>query len=71
MPLKDEVISYIESITVGFKNNTKNEEESRMQDWICSEGSYSENKITCKLPNVPHFSNESPFYLIDVSLNGQ
>lgn len=36
MPLDSLTLSYIESITVGFKNNTQAESERNMKDWICS-----------------------------------
>lgn len=42
-----------------------------MKDWICTEGNYKDNNIICKLPNIPQFDNENPYYLVDVSLNGQ
>lgn len=25
----------------------------------------------CKLPNIPNFDNDDPFYVVDISLNGQ
>jgi len=71
MPLDNLTLQYIESITVGFKNNTQTDFEPTMKDWICSEGHYKDNNIVCKLPNIPQFDNDNPFYLIDVSLNGQ
>lgn len=27
--------------------------------------------ISCKIPNIPHFDHENPFYMLDVSINGQ
>lgn len=73
MPLHPLIQSYTETITVGFKNNGKNstETQKRGQDWICVQGHYEDDKIFCKLPNIPSFNNEDPFYLVDVSLNGQ
>lgn len=56
---------------MGYKSNTKVDADTKLQDWICVEGSYAEDKISCKLPNIPNFDNEDPFYVVDVSLNGQ
>ena len=71
MPLHPLIQRYGESITVGFKSNTTVDAETKLQDWICVEGTYEEEKIVCKFPNVPNFDNEDPFYVVDVSLNGQ
>jgi len=71
MPLDNLILQYVESITVGFKNNTQADNDPTMKDWICSEGHYKDNNVVCKLPNIPQFNNDNPFYLIDVSLNGQ
>lgn len=35
MPLHPLVQQYTESITVGFKSNSKAETETKIQDWIC------------------------------------
>lgn len=71
MPLHPLIQQYTESITVGFKSNSKTETDTKIQDWICVEGTYSEQKIHCKFPNIPFFNNDDPFYMVDVSLNGQ
>ena len=42
-----------------------------MQDWVCVEGNYHEDNLTCKFPNLPFFDNDDPFYIVDVSFNGQ
>lgn len=71
MPLHPLIQQYGESITVGFRSNKKINGETKLQDWICVEGTYQEEKILCKFPNIPTFDNEDPFYVVDVSLNGQ
>jgi hypothetical protein len=42
MSLHPLIQQYAESITVGFKSNTKSEAESKIQDWICVEGTYED-----------------------------
>ena len=61
MPIDDLTKSYIDSISVGFKNNkdvqSKKEVEKNdtVADWLCSEGIYNNEIITCKIPNIPQF----------------
>lgn len=79
MPLPKIVLEYIDNITVGFKNTNalqKNEKKGENKidnnsDWICTEGIYENEVISCKIPNIPHFDHENPFYMLDVSINGQ
>ena len=85
MPIPETVLDSVENITVGFKNTNvsqdknkdkekEREKEPRTQnseDWVCMEGLYDNETITCKTPNIPHFDHEHPFYMLDVSLNGQ
>lgn len=78
MPLHSALLPYIDNITVGFKNtNLAEQSESHQEraeqnpDWICTEGTYNNETISCNIPNVPHFDQASPFYMLDVSLNGQ
>lgn len=71
MPLHSLIQEYCESITIGFKSNTKSDSENKITDWICTEGHYEEENIICKFPNIPFFDNDDPFYIVDVSLNGQ
>ena len=71
MPLHPLIQQYCESITVGFKSNSKTEGQNKMQDWVCVEGNYHEDNLTCKFPNLPFFDNDDPFYIVDVSFNGQ
>lgn len=35
MPLNPLIEKYTESITVGFKSNSKAENENKITDWIC------------------------------------
>lgn len=76
MPLDEITRQSIESITVGFKNTNTNSSKKEVKadesaDWICTEGFYEKEVITCKSPNIPQFNSESPFYMLDVSINGQ
>ena len=35
------------------------------------EGIYSEGEIKCKIPKIPKFSSNTPWYHVDISINGQ
>ena len=75
MPIQSSILDYIDNITVGFKNTsvaqkTQNKLDNN-SDWLCTEGIYDNEVITCKIPNIPHFDHENPFYMLDVSINGQ
>lgn len=80
MPLPLAILQFVDNITVGFKNTSASrtrDAEAKMdkiennEDWLCTEGTYENDTISCKIPNVPHFDNDSPFYMLDVSFNGQ
>ncbi len=83
MPISPVILEYIDNITVGFKNtkavskkekDQEKERENKLQnneDWLCTEGIFDQDTITCKIPNIPHFDHENPFFMLDVSLNGQ
>lgn len=76
LPLDGKTVAFIESITVGFKNSSQvsSKKEARADDhadWVCTEGFYDKEKIECRIPNIPQFDNEFPYYMVDVSLNGQ
>jgi hypothetical protein len=63
MPINPTVLNYIENITIGFKNTNitqKKEAVSKLDnnsDWLCTEGLYDNEVISCKIPNIPHFDH--------------
>ena len=79
MPIQSKILEYVDNITVGFKNTNLSKEKTvqkqhgveNNEDWVCTEGIYDNEVIHCKIPNIPHFNHDSPFYMLDVSLNGQ
>ena len=61
MPIQSSILDYIDNITVGFKNTsvaqkTQNKLDNN-SDWLCTEGIYDNEVITCKIPNIPHFDH--------------
>ncbi|KAL4436169.1 hypothetical protein ABPG74_018153 [Tetrahymena malaccensis] len=45
--------------------------ELEKENWICVVGKYDKGKITCTVPTLTEFNNDSLNYNVDVSLNGQ